>query len=74
MLGVAPERLNAVDMPGSLDELIVAVVDPKVLFQADVNQAIVARPTVGMNDAVGSTLPRIMACSVALEALGTISV
>ena len=53
MLGVAPERLNAVDMPGSLDELIVAVVDPKVLFQADVNQAIVARPTVGMNDAVG---------------------
>ena len=52
-LGLAPERLNAVDVPGSLDELIVAVVDPKVLFQADVNQAIVARPTIGMNDAVG---------------------
>ena len=49
----SPERLNAVDMPGALDELIVAVVNPKVLFQADVNQAIVARPTVGMNDAVG---------------------
>ena len=30
-------------MPGSLDELIVAVVNPKVLFQADVNQAIVAQ-------------------------------
>ena len=73
-LSLAPERLNVVDMPGVLDELIVVVVDPKVFFQADVNQAIVARPTVGMNDAVGVNFASNNGLQVALEALGTISV
>ena len=32
MPSIAPERLNAVDMPGAFDEFVVAVIDPKVLF------------------------------------------
>ena len=75
MFGITAERLDAVDVPAAFDELVVAVIDPKVLVQAQINQPIVASPTIGMDDAVGvSTLPRMMACSVALEASGTISV
>ena len=32
MFGIAPERLDAVDMPGAFDKFVVAVIDPKVLF------------------------------------------
>lgn len=32
MFGIAPERLDAVDVPGAFDELVVAVIDPKVLL------------------------------------------
>ena len=32
MFGLAPERLDAVDMPGAFDEFVVAMIDPKVLF------------------------------------------
>ena len=61
-------------MPSASGELIVAVVDPKVLCQAQINQPVVAWPAIGVNDAAGLALPLMMACSVALEALGTISV
>ena len=32
MLGITPERLNAVDVSGAFDKLVVAMIDPKVLF------------------------------------------
>ena len=70
VFGVAPERLDAVDVSGASGELIVAVIDPKVLCQAQVNQP---QPSVWMT-LLGSALPLMMACSVAREALGTISV
>ena len=52
MFGIAPERLDAVDMPRAFDEFVVAVIDPKVLLQTQINQPIVASPAVGVNDAV----------------------
>ena len=45
MFGITPERLDAVDVPAAFDELVVAVIDPKVLVQAQINQPIVASPT-----------------------------
>jgi len=73
--GNAPERLNAIDVMLSSDEFVVAVVDPELLVKADVHQPVVAprQPSVWMT-LLMSALPRMMACSVALEALGTISV
>ena len=53
MFGIAPERLDAVDVSAALDEFIVAVIDPKVLSQAQINQPIVTSPAIGMDDAVG---------------------
>ena len=48
--GVAPERLNAVDVVFAPCEFVVAVVDPEVLVKADVDQAVIATPTIGMDD------------------------
>ena len=50
MLGITPERL---DVPAALDEFVVAMIDPKVLVQTQVNQSIVASPAIGVNDAIG---------------------
>ena len=52
MLGIAPERLDAVDMPGDFDEFVVAVIDPKVLLQTQINPSIVGSSAIGVNDAV----------------------
>lgn len=51
-LGKAPEALDAVDMGFTSNELILPVIDAQVLAVADVNQAIVAPPAIGINDAV----------------------
>ena len=48
--GVAPERLNAIDMPASPGEFISAVVNP-IMLVAFENQAVVSTPPVGENDA-----------------------
>ena len=56
VFGVAPERLDAVDVSGASGELIVAVIDPKVLCQPQVNQPVVAWPAIGVDDAVGVSL------------------
>ncbi len=55
-LGVVPERLDAVDMVLAPGELVVAVVDPEVLVEADVDQAVVTPPAVGVNDGAGVDL------------------
>ena len=48
--GVAPERLNAIDVASSPGEFIGAVVNP-IMLVAFENQAVVSAPTVGENDA-----------------------
>ena len=53
MLGKAPKRLDAVDMVGATHELVVAMIDAKVLCKADVHQSVIATPAIGVNDAVG---------------------
>ena len=56
VLGIAPERLNAIDVVGASSEFMVAVIDPKVLLQTEIDQAVIARPAIGVNDAVGIDL------------------
>ena len=48
--GVAPERLNAIDVASSPGEFIGAVVNPIMLVACE-NQAVVSAPPVGENDA-----------------------
>lgn len=52
-LGGSPEALDAVDVDApSLDcENIVAMIDPMVFAVAKVNEAVVASPSIGVNDA-----------------------
>ena len=52
MLGIALERLDAIDVSGAFDELVVAMIDPKVLLQTQINPSIVASSAIGVNDAV----------------------
>ena len=73
--GITPEAFNPVDVCVAPGELIFAVVDFKVFVKADINQTVVAAPTVSVNYAgYTSALPLTMACKIALEALGMISV
>ena len=44
-LSKAPKGFNPVDMAAALDELIVAVIDPKVFIKPNVYQTIVTTPT-----------------------------
>ena len=48
--GVAPERLNAIDMPASPGEFIGAMMNP-IMLVAFENQAVVSAPSIGENDA-----------------------
>ena len=52
--GEVPEALDAVDVVGSADELVLRVADPEMLVEAEVDQAVVASPAVGMEDGFGS--------------------
>ena len=52
MFGIRPEAFNAVDMRTGFGELIVRMVDAKVLGVADIDKPIVAGPAVRMDDAV----------------------
>jgi hypothetical protein len=56
VFGVAPERFNAIDVSAAAHELVVAMIDSKVLVKAHVHQAIIARPTIGVNDTIGVDL------------------
>ena len=50
--GVAPERLDPVDVRPVVGEFVVAVLDAQVLGVAHVHEPIVAGPAIGMDDAV----------------------
>lgn len=46
--GEAPEAFDAVDVVRSPSELVVGVADPEVLVEAEIDQAVVASPAVGV--------------------------
>lgn len=48
--GKAPKGFNTVDMAAASDELIIAMVDSKVLVKANIDQTIVATPAIGVDD------------------------
>lgn len=52
-LCIAPERLNTIDMPLTIRKLIFPMMHPKVLIKANIHQAIVAAPAIGMNHGAG---------------------
>ena len=52
-LRIAPERFNTVDMPFPIRKLILTMVHPKVLVKTNVDQAIVASPTIGVDHRAG---------------------
>ena len=49
--GITPEAFNPVDMGVTPGKLIFAVVDPKMLVKAHINQTIVAAPAISVDDA-----------------------
>jgi hypothetical protein len=51
VLGIAPKRLNAIDVVGASSEFMVAVIDPKVLLQTEIDQAASAAPALTANAA-----------------------
>ena len=48
-LGQAPKAFDAVDMDGAFGELVAGMVDAEVAI-AEVDQAVVAAPTIGVDD------------------------
>ena len=52
--GVAPERFDPVDVVAPACKLVPAVVNAEVAFVAQVDEAVVALPTVGVDDALVS--------------------
>lgn len=75
---VLSSRVGAAIYGGSYElrsagELVLGVADPEVFIEAEIDQAVVATPVVGMEDSA-PTLPRMTAWRAALEAFGTISV
>ncbi len=50
----APEAFDAVDVLRSAGELVVGVADPEVLVEAEIDQAVVTSPAVGMEHGFGS--------------------
>ncbi len=49
-LGVAPEALNAVDMMCASGKLVLCVMDSVMFRVADINESIIAAPTITMNN------------------------
>ena len=47
---VAPKAFYAIDMATLIGKLIVSVVDPEMLLIAYINQAVIATPSIGMDD------------------------
>lgn len=47
----APEAFNSVDVALALSKLILPMVDSEMLFKAEVNEPIIASPSIGMDDA-----------------------
>jgi len=50
--GEAPETFNAIDMGSASDEFVLAMIHPQVFAISDIDQAIVAPPSIGVDDAI----------------------
>lgn len=48
---VAPKAFYAIDMATLIGKFIVSVVDPEMLLVSDIHQAVIATPSIGMDDA-----------------------
>ena len=49
--GITPEAFDSIDMVFAMDEFILSMVDPKVLFITKVDESIVTSPAIGMDNA-----------------------
>ena len=72
-LGHAPEAFDAIDVDRATGEFIPRVVDTKVAV-AEINKAIVATPSIGVDDGAWVDPTTVIPCSVGLEQSETISV
>ena len=52
-----PERFNTVDMPLATGELVVAMMNPEVLIKTNIDQSVIAAPSIRMNDSIWSHIP-----------------
>ena len=55
--GETPERLDTVNMPLTTGKLIVTMVNPEVLIKADIDQSVIATPSIGMDYGIGRYMP-----------------
>lgn len=46
---IAPKALDSIDMVGAKGKFVVAMIDPQMLVEAQIDQPVVASPAVGMN-------------------------
>ena len=51
-LSKAPEALNSINVAFALNEFILSMVDPEVLFISQIHESIIPSPTIGMDDAL----------------------
>ena len=72
---IAPERFDAVNMPLTTGKFIVTMMHPEVFIKANVNQSVIAAPSIRMNHGIWRHMPTDngLQCR-ALEQSGTISV
>ena len=68
--GITPKTFNAVDVGLIYDELIFTMIDPKLFSIPDINQAIVASPAIGIDDAVQADLSSNHLLQRGLRAVG----
>lgn len=52
-----PERLDTINMPLTTGKLIVTMVNPEVLIKADIDQSVIAAPSIGMDYGIGRYMP-----------------
>ena len=57
VFGEPPERFDTVDVVVVDRELALTVTNPKVFLVSDIDQAVIADPTVGVNHRVKTNLP-----------------
>jgi hypothetical protein len=55
--GIGPEGLDSVDMAVTSSKLVFSMMDSKVLGVSDVHQALIASPTVTVDDSIDRTTP-----------------
>lgn len=49
-----PERLDTVNMPLTTGKLIITMMNPEVLIKADIDQSVIATPSIGMDYGIRS--------------------